>query len=240
MDVLPAIDICDGKVVRLAQGDFGRQTTYNDDPVAVARMFAQAGAEWIHVVDLDAARTGELANADKVLAIAQAVDLHIEFGGGLRNTQAVETMLAGGASRVVIGSAALSDWSWFEQLAGRDDLAGKLALGLDARAGKLAVSGWTEQLDLSAVEVARRVKGWPLGAIVYTDITSDGMLVGVNIGETGKIIAATDVPVIASGGVASLQDIRRCKAIGCSGVIVGTAYYEGKINLAEAFEQAKA
>ena len=240
MDVLPAIDLRDGKVVQLAQGDFDRQTTYSDDPVSVARDFVQAGATWIHMVDLDAAKTGELTNSEKVGAIAKALDVHIELGGGIRDTQAVEPLLAGGASRVVIGSAAISDWAWFEQLAGRDDLAGKLALGLDARAGKLAVSGWTEQLELSAVEVAGRVKGWPLGAIVYTDIASDGMLGGVNIGEIGRIIAATDVPVIASGGVASLQDVRRCKAIGCAGVIIGTAYYEGKINLAEAFDQAKA
>ncbi len=239
MDVLPAIDLRDGKVVRLAQGDYARQTTYHDDPVAVARRFVSAGAKWIHIVDLDAARTGRPANAGAVRAVADAVDARIELGGGARNTAAVESMLAGGVSRVVVGSAALRDWAWFEGLASRKDLAGKLALGLDARGGRLAVQGWTEQLETLAVDLAARVRGWPLGAIVYTDISRDGMLGGVNFEATGEVIAATDVPVIASGGVASLEDVLRCRRIGCAGAIIGRAYYEGRVDLTRALEIAE-
>ena len=239
MDVLPAIDLRGGKVVRLAQGDYARQTTYDDDPVAVARRFVSAGAKWIHMVDLDAARTGRPANAGAVRAVADAVDARIELGGGARSTAAVESMLADGVSRVVVGSAALRDWAWFEGLASRKDLAGKLVLGLDARSGRLAVQGWTEQLETLAVDLAARVRGWPLGAIVYTDISRDGMLGGVNFEATGEVIAATDVPVIASGGVASLEDVLRCRRIGCAGAIIGRAYYEGRVDLTRALEIAE-
>lgn len=234
MDILPAIDLREGKVVRLAQGDYDRQTTYHDDPVAVARLFVQAGAKWIHMVDLDAARTGTCANSAAVRAVAQAVDARVELGGGARDTAAVERMLESGVARVVVGSAAMKNWPWFEALAARDDLAGLLALGLDARNGLLAAHGWTEQLDTSAAELAARTRGWPLGAIVYTDIARDGMLSGVNIEATAEIIRATDVPVIASGGVGSLDDIRRCASIGCAGAIIGRAWYEGKIDLEQA------
>ena len=234
MDILPAIDLRGGKVVRLARGDYDRQTTYRDDPVAVAREFVSAGAGWIHMVDLDAARTGRPTNTDAIRAVAGAVDAKIELGGGARDTATVESMLAGGVYRVVVGSAALENWSWFEKLASRPDLAGRLALGLDARQGRLATHGWTEQVETTARELALRVTGWPLGAIVYTDIFRDGMLSGVNVEAMAEVIAATDVPVIASGGVASLDDVVRCRRIGSAGVIIGRAIYEGRIDLAEA------
>ena len=236
MEILPAIDLCGGKVVRLAQGDYDRQTIYHDDPVAVAKLFVQAGAKWIHVVDLDAARTGTPANAVAVRAVVQAVgaDARVELGGGARDTAAVQRMLESGVARVVVGSAAMKDWAWFEVLVARGELAGKLALALDARDGRLAARGWTEQLETSAADLARRAHGWPLGAIVYTDIARDGMLSGVNLQATAEIIRATDVPVIASGGVSSLDDVRQCARIGCAGAIIGRAWYEGKIDLAEA------
>jgi phosphoribosylformimino-5-aminoimidazole carboxamide ribotide isomerase len=236
MEILPAIDLCGGKVVRLAQGDYDRQTIYHDDPVAVAKLFVQAGAKWIHVVDLDAARTGTPANAVAVRAVVQAVgaDARVELGGGARDTAAVQRMLESGVARVVVGSAAMKDWAWFEVLVARGELAGKLALALDARDGRLAARGWTEQLETSAADLARRARGWPLGAIVYTDIARDGMLSGVNLQATAEIIRATDVPVIASGGISSLDDVRQCARIGCAGAIIGRAWYEGKIDLAEA------
>ena len=236
MDILPAIDLRDGKVVRLAQGDYGRQTTYHDDPAAVAAQFVEAGAKWIHMVDLDAARTGTPTNTEAVRAVVGAVgpDVHVELGGGARNTETVERMLESGVARVVVGSAAMKDWAWFEGLVGRDDLAGKLALGLDARDGRVAAQGWTEQLETTAEELAGRTRGWPLGGIVYTDIARDGMLGGVNVEATARIVGATDVPVIASGGVASIDDIRACLSAGCGGAIIGRAWYEGKIDLAEA------
>jgi len=240
MDILPAIDLRGGKVVRLAQGDYARQTTYHDDPAEVARVFLAAGAAWIHVVDLDAARTGTVANAPAVREIVRAAGgaARVELGGGAHDTAAVERMLESGVARVVVGSAAMKDWAWFESLAARADLAGRLALGLDARGGRLAAQGWTEQLETTAAELAGRTRGWALGAIVYTDIARDGMLAGVNVEATAEIVRATDVGVIASGGVTSLADVRACKSAGCSGAIIGRAWYEGKIDLAEACKAA--
>jgi phosphoribosylformimino-5-aminoimidazole carboxamide ribotide isomerase len=243
MLILPAIDLRDGKVVRLAKGDYDRQTTYSDDPAAVARTFAQAGAKWIHVVDLDAAKSGTHGNLAAVAAIRQAVDSmtdlsssagNIELGGGARDDRSVQAMLAGGATRVIIGSAALGDWPWFESLLGRPALAGKIVLGLDARGGKLAAKGWLDQTNVSAVEVAGRAKSSGLAGIVYTDIDRDGMLQGPNLQATAEMIAATDVPIIASGGISSIDDLVQCAAIGCWGAIVGRAYYEGKVDIAQA------
>ncbi|MFW6132356.1 MAG: 1-(5-phosphoribosyl)-5-[(5-phosphoribosylamino)methylideneamino]imidazole-4-carboxamide isomerase [Planctomycetota bacterium] len=240
MDILPAIDLRDGKVVRLAQGDYRRQTTYFDDPCEVARRFARAGARWIHVVDLDAARTGRPANTDAIRSIRQAVDLHIELGGGIRDRGAVDACRELGAERLVIGSAAMKRWDWFRGLLDEPDLpAEALALGLDARGGQLRAEGWTEAVDQSPIDLARRIAGTGLGAIVYTDIARDGMLGGVNLDATAAVVDATDVPVVASGGVADLDDVRRCRDIGCAGVIVGRAYYEGLIDLSRALAVAE-
>lgn len=238
MEILPAIDLCGGRVVRLERGDYARRTTYGSDPAGVARTFVEAGVRWIHVVDLDAARTGRRANAGAVRAVLDAVEARVQLGGGARDDAAVDAMLADGAARVVVGSAALNDWAWFERLVGRTDLTGRVALGLDARDGLLAARGWTEQTHLAAADAAARVAGWPLGAIVYTDIARDGMLAGVNVAATQRVIAATDVPVIASGGVTTLDDVAACKRIGCAGAIIGRAWYEGKIDLAEALALA--
>lgn len=225
-------------MVRLAQGDYQRQTVYSDRPVEVAEAFARAGCRWLHVVDLDAARHGRPENLAVVTEIARRVDLQIELGGGLRSDSAVQAALDAGVERVIIGSAALGNWPWFEGLLRRSDLAGQVALSLDARAGRLAVHGWTEGTNTSAVEVAGRVKGMGLSAIIYTDIHRDGMLTGPNFHSTAELIAASDAPVIASGGVAGVEDIRRCRQIGCAGVIVGRAYYEGRLDLAEALRVA--
>ena len=239
MEILPSIDLRGGRVVRLARGDYECQTTYCDDPVAIAEAFVQAGAKWIHVVDLDAARTGELKNFPLVGALCRAVDARIELGGGARDEATIDVMLQAGVARAVVGSQALSDWPWFERLAGRPDLAGKIALGLDARGGRLAAHGWKDQTELAAPELARRTRGWPLGAIIYTDIDRDGMLEGVNVDATAELVACTDVPVIASGGVSSLEDLARCKRIGCAGAIIGRAYYEGRIDLKRAIQLAR-
>ena len=225
-------------MVRLAQGDYARQTTYSSRPGDVAKEFAATGCRWIHVVDLDAARSGELANLSAVAEIAATAGMHVEFGGGIRNDDAVQRVLGLGVERVIVGSAALKNWAWFEKLVARPESAGRVALGLDARNGQLAAQGWEEQTDVSAVEVARRVKGWPVSAIIYTDISRDGMLTGPNFNATSEVIAATDVGVIASGGVSRVEDIARCRQIGCLGAIIGRAYYEGRINLAEALQAA--
>lgn len=239
MEILPAIDIRGGKAVRLAMGDYARQTTYNDDPQAVAEQFIQAGARWIHIVDLDAAKSGELTNTAIIARIAK-LGAQVELGGGIRTDAVVDRMLGLGIARLVIGSAALADWPWFEALATRGDLAGRLALGLDARDGQLAVHGWTKQVQLTAVEVAKRVVGLPLGAIVYTDISRDGMLSGVNLESTAAIIAASRQDVIASGGVRDIEDVHNCRRIGCSGMIVGKAWYEGRIDLPQALAAGRA
>ncbi len=238
MDILPAIDLRNGHVVRLERGDYDRQTTYGEDPLAVARQFLADGARWIHAVDLDAARSGELTNTDalrSLCAAARSAGACVQNGGGVRGRDRIDLLLEAGVDRVVIGSAAMKRWDWFEGLLAEETLDNAcLALGLDARDGFLAAEGWTEQLDLPAVDLARRVAGSGLGAIVYTDIARDGMLSGVNIEATAEIIAATDVPVVASGGVASLGDLRDCRAIGCGGAILGKALYEGRIQLPDA------
>ena len=238
MDILPAIDLRGGKVVRLAQGDYARQTTYGEDPAAVAGLFEAAGATWIHVVDLDAAKSGQATNGPAIRAIRRAVKCRIELGGGARDKAAIDRMFDCGADRVVVGSAAMKNWPWFAQLLSDRELASCLTLGLDARNGRLAVHGWTELTAIKAVDLAARAKGSGLGAIVYTDIARDGMLTGPNFDSTADVIAATDVPVIASGGVGSLDDVRRCREIGCGGVIIGKAYYEGKVDIAAAVSLA--
>jgi phosphoribosylformimino-5-aminoimidazole carboxamide ribotide isomerase len=243
MDILPAIDLRGGKVVRLLQGDYDRQTTYAENPATVAQQFIAAGAKWIHVVDLDAARSGELTNTDALRSIcakASRAGVKVQNGGGIRDTRRIEQLLELGVSRLVVGSAAMKRWDWFEGLLNDVTVPNdKIALGLDARDGKLAAEGWTEQLEATAVDFAGRVKGAGLGAIVYTDIARDGMLAGVNVEATADLIAATDVPVIASGGVASLQDVRECLRIGCGGVILGKSLYEGKVDLTEALIESE-
>ena len=242
MDILPSIDLLGGKVVRLLRGNYDERTVYSDDPLGVAEQFMDAGARWIHVVDLDAARSGRLSNTDilrDICRLAATRAAKVESGGGIRDMEAIDTLRSAGIGRMVIGSAALKNWAWFEGLLKNEDLPNDLlALGLDAREGFVAAEGWTEQLTQTARQIAGRVSGSHLGAIVYTDIARDGMLAGVNLEATGEISSATDVPIIASGGVRSIDDINACKQLGCSGVIIGKAYYEGRIDLARALGEA--
>jgi phosphoribosylformimino-5-aminoimidazole carboxamide ribotide isomerase len=238
MDLIPAIDLIAGQVVRLQQGDYARQTTYDATPEGQARQCEQAGAGWLHVVDLDGARSGTPANLEVIRRVCRAVStMKVEVGGGVRDRGTVDTLLDAGVSRVILGTAALRNWTWFERLAGESDLAGKLVLGLDARGGKLAVSGWEEQVEATAVDVAGRVRGWPLAAIIYTDIATDGTLAGPNLPATAEMVASTDVPVIASGGVGTLDHLHQLRQIdGLAGIIVGRALYEGAFTVDEAIE----
>lgn len=238
MDVLPAIDLRAGQVVRLAQGDYARQTTYGSDPAAMAEAFVAAGCRWIHVVDLDAAKSGQITNLRSIEAIVRRSGARVEVGGGIRDDQAAQRVLDVGVERVIVGSAAMKNWPWFERLMRRPEMAQRVALGLDARDGRVAAEGWTEQLETTAVELARLVAGWPVAAIIYTDIARDGMLTGPNVAATAQLVAATDVPVVASGGVARLEDIAACRDAGCAGAIVGRAYYEGRIELPAALRVA--
>ncbi len=236
LEVVPSIDLRGGRVVRLKQGDYGRQINYDVDPLDVARAYADAGAAWLHVVDLDGAKEGRPAQSELIARIIGASGMRVQAGGGVRGTDDVRRLLDGGASRVVVGTKAIEDWAWFESLA-RDDAsyAQKLVLALDAKDGIVATQGWTQASDRSAVEIARQISGWPVGAILYTDVARDGMLQGPNIEHTRRLAeAAGDVPVIASGGVGNLDHIRALTTIPAWGVIVGRSLYEGTLDLRQA------
>ncbi|MEM9019787.1 MAG: 1-(5-phosphoribosyl)-5-[(5-phosphoribosylamino)methylideneamino]imidazole-4-carboxamide isomerase [Planctomycetota bacterium] len=238
--LFPAIDLRGGKVVRLTQGDYDRQTTYADDPLAQAKAFADAGSTWLHLVDLDGARSGRMEHLEVIRSICGVPELKVEVGGGVRTTEAVDQLLDAGVKRVIIGTAALRNWDWFTEIAHEAQYEERLVLGLDAKAGKAAVAGWQETTDLSAIEIARRVAGWQLGAIVYTDIAVDGMLTGPNVEATARMCAATDVPIVASGGVGTLDHLRALRDLPIQGAIIGKSLYENRFTIHEAiaaFEQ---
>lgn len=232
MDILPAIDLRDGKCVRLLQGDYERQINYNDDPVAQAQTFEQQGAKWLHVVDLDGAKHGKHYNIDTLKKIREKTTLNIEIGGGVRTETSVKSLLETGITRVIVGTKALEEPEWFKQLV--HDYPGKVVLGLDGRAGKVATRGWTETTETTVMDMAETVSDWPLAAIVYTDIARDGMLTGPNVEQTRKLAESCRVPIIASGGVGSLDDIHALKKLPIEGIIVGRALYENKFTLKEA------
>ena len=237
MHVIPAIDLRDGKCVRLIQGQYHRQITYKDDPAQQARDFQAAGAQWLHVVDLDGAKVGRPVNTDSVKAISAATKLKIEVGGGIRSESAIRTLLDAGVQRVIIGTKAVSDFAWFSQMA--ETFNGKIVLGLDAKGSLVATHGWTEESAQHLLDFAAQAARLPIAAIIYTDIARDGMLCGPNIERTKAVADAVDVPVIASGGVSTLDDIKNVKETGVEGVIVGRSLYEGTLNLTEAIEAAR-
>lgn len=234
MEILPAIDLRDGKCVRLIQGDYEREIHYNSNPTEIARQFEAAGTKWIHIVDLDGARSGKVENLPAIESVIKAVNVKVEVGGGIRSLDDIQEVLKAGVSRVILGTKALEDWGWFEGLVGREELAGKLTLGLDAREGRLATHGWTDQTKQSALAIARRVTGWPLATINYTDISRDGMLAGANLEAIEELAGATDVPVIAAGGITRLADVVALAKLPLAGMIIGRALYEKSINLSEA------
>lgn len=238
-ELYPAIDLRGGRCVRLYQGDFARETVYGEDPVAQARAFVAAGARWLHVVDLDAARTGTAANREVVAAIAAAVDVPVQAGGGVRDDEAADALLAAGVRRVVVGTAALDDPDWVRRLADRHP--GRVAVGLDARGREVAVRGWTEGSDQDLVEVARRFDDAGVAALVVTEIGRDGTLAGPDLDQLAAVLAATRLDVVASGGVGSLDDLRALAGLEVggrrlAGAIVGRALYEGAFPLSAAVE----
>jgi phosphoribosylformimino-5-aminoimidazole carboxamide ribotide isomerase len=231
LELYPAIDVRDGRVVRLTKGDYAAETVYGDDPVAVAVGFADQGAAWIHVVDLDAARTGDAVNREIVGHIASTLAgrCRVQAGGGVRALTDVEALAAVGVSRVVMGSAAVRD----PELVPAASALLPVAVGLDHRDGELAVQGWTEGSGVRLMDALRRFPS--AAAFVITDIARDGMLVGPDIDGLAEAAAATDVPVIASGGVATLADLAALATVpGLAGVITGKALYEGRFSVAEA------
>ncbi len=237
MILYPAIDLKDGACVRLLRGDMARATVYADDPAAQARSFAQAGCQWLHVVDLDGAFAGRPVNRNAIEAIVAAVDVPIQLGGGVRDRATLEAWLAAGISRVVLGTAAVRDPAFVEAACASHP--GRVAVGIDARGGRAAVDGWAETSDVPALDLARRAAEAGAAAIVYTDIARDGALEGPNLAATRAIAQAVDIPVIASGGVAGLGDLAALKALegdGVAGVIVGRAFYDGRIDPAAAVQ----
>lgn len=238
MDILPAIDLRDGHCVRLLQGDYDRQIDYDPDPLVRARAFEAAGATWLHCVDLDGAKQGRPCNHDTIARIAQNTSLKLEVGGGVRNADHVQALLDAGVTRVVMGTRALEDFAWFEQLVHTPAFADRIVLGLDARNGRVATRGWTETTALDAVDLAEKVNDWPLAAIVYTDIAKDGMLAGPNLDATHRLAQATRIPVVASGGVTTLNDIKALLQLPLGGIIIGRALYEGTLDLKDVLDLA--
>ncbi len=266
MDVIPAIDLRAGQVVRLIQGRYDRQITYGDDPAEQARQFHADGARWLHVVDLDGAKAGEPVNTKAIAAVVRvapppsgvtnssqpgAAGLQVEVGGGIRDEASIQQLLDMGVTRVIIGTKAVSDFPWFGRMA--EKFPGQIVLGLDARDARwLRTAGFVAPPPPGVIRRSQTEGGWatllefaaqadklPLAAIIYTDIAKDGMLSGPNIESTKRLVDAVRTPVIASGGVKELNDIRRLAPLGVAGVIVGRSLYEGTLNLREAIAAAE-
>ena len=235
LDFYPAIDLRGGNCVRLMQGDYDRETVYGDDPVSQAKLFADAGAPWIHVVDLDAARSGDPVNRPVVAAIAAAVDVPVQTGGGVRTVDAAEALFDLGVTRVVIGTAAVENPALAETLT---SLGRRVAIGLDGRNGKIATHGWETETDIDVVEMARRFEDIGVDAVVVTEIARDGTLEGPDIAGLSTVLAGTALDVIASGGVGTTDHLRELAALrvgdrALSGVIAGRAIYEGTVDLVD-------
>jgi len=233
--LFPAIDLKDGQAVRLKLGDMAQATVFNTDPAAQARTFEAQGFRYLHVVDLDGAFAGESRNGTAVEAILRAVKMPVQLGGGIRTLAHIEAWLSKGLSRVILGTVALRDPELVKIAAKR--FPGKIAVGIDARGGKVAVEGWAETSELDAIEMARRFEGAGVAAIIYTDIDRDGVLAGINWTGTLALARAVTIPVIASGGLASMDDIERLSRPECQileGAISGRALYDGRIDPAKA------
>ncbi|HEV7535757.1 MAG TPA: 1-(5-phosphoribosyl)-5-[(5-phosphoribosylamino)methylideneamino]imidazole-4-carboxamide isomerase [Acidimicrobiia bacterium] len=236
-ELYPAIDLRGGRAVRLLRGDYTAETVYSDDPVAVARSFEAAGARWIHVVDLDAARSGEAGNLALVAAVANGVGCLVETGGGVRSVEAAERLIDAGVARVVVGTAAVERPELVTELAAR--FPGRVAVGLDARGRQVAVKGWTETTGADLVELAERFEGHGVSALIVTEIGRDGTMEGPDLDQLGAVLEATAVDVIASGGVGTLDDISALAGLSSggrslAGIIVGRAIYEGRFTVEEA------
>jgi phosphoribosylformimino-5-aminoimidazole carboxamide ribotide isomerase len=233
--LFPAIDLKDGVCVRLEQGDMGRATVFNADPAAQARRFNAEGFEYLHVVDLDGAFAGHPVNAWAIERILESVPLPVQLGGGIRDRATIATWLERGVARVIIGTAAVRDPDLVKQAA--RDWPSRIAVGLDARDGRVAVQGWAETSDLSVFEIARRFEDAGVAAIIHTDISRDGLLKGLNLDATISLADTIAIPVIASGGLASMDDIRRLlepRAKKLAGAIAGRALYDGRLDAVEA------
>lgn len=230
MLILPAIDLRGGKCVRLKQGDYAQETVFGDDPAAMACRWVSLGAKALHLVDLDGAKAGQPVNGDAIRAIVEAANVPCQMGGGIRSEKDIETAFGWGLRRVIVGTRALQDPGWVRQMAFAYPK--RIVLGLDARDGKVATHGWQTVSQATVLEMAQEFSQWPLAAIVFTDIARDGMLSGPNIDALVELARAVPVPVIASGGVTTLDDVRRLVEKKLAGCIIGRALYEGQLDLA--------
>lgn len=238
MLVYPAIDIRDGKCVRLIKGDYTREIIYAAHPAEVALQWQAAGAEILHLVDLDAAKTGLPTNYAAIAAIRRQVDLPLQVGGGIRDQAIIQQYLDLGVQQLVVGTQAVRQPEWFVTMANL--FPNRLVAGIDAHAGRVATDGWTQASDRTPVEMAQTMEALPLAGVVYTDIATDGMLQGPNVAAMAEMAAAVRLPIIASGGVTSPDDIRQLVATGVAGCIVGRTLYEGRMTLEEALATARA
>jgi phosphoribosylformimino-5-aminoimidazole carboxamide ribotide isomerase len=237
--LFPAIDLKDGRCVRLRQGDMAQVTVFNDDPAAQARVFEACGFRWLHLVDLNGAVEGHSVNAPAIRAILSAIKIPLQLGGGIRNRGAIESWLAEGVTRVILGTAALKDPTLVKDVARA--YPGRVAVGIDARGGKVAVEGWAAQSDLDVLELAKRFEDAGVAALIFTDIGRDGMMQGVNVAATAELARSVSVPVIASGGANSVRDIEALVEADApvAGLVIGRALYDGRIEPALALRAAR-
>lgn len=237
MRIYPAIDIKDGKCVRLFKGRFDEVTVYGDSPAEMARKWEQLGGGFIHVVDLDGALKGHGVNADKIKEICQSVSVPVQTGGGIRSMADIEAKLACGINRVIIGTKAVSDSEFVKEAVAK--YGDKIVIGIDAKDGMVAVEGWEKTSDFTAVEFAKKMADLGVRTIVYTDIATDGTLAGPNVSAMREMAQAVDADIIASGGIGCLEDILALKDTGVEGVIVGKALYTGRVDLKEAIDKVR-
>jgi len=236
MLIFPAIDLYGGNAVRLYKGDYAQMTVYSHDPLSVARDFEASGARWIHMVDLEGAKTGGTPNLEVVRRVAQETGLMVEVGGGIRSMEVIRAYLESGVSRVILGTAAVTDPAFLEEAVAA--YGEKIAVGVDLKDGFVAIRGWTETSELEAFRFCRRMEELGVRTIICTDISRDGAMQGANHGLYQKLSEEFSLQIIASGGVSSLEDIRRLSQMGLYGAIVGKAYYTGAVMLTEAIEVA--
>jgi phosphoribosylformimino-5-aminoimidazole carboxamide ribotide isomerase len=240
MIIFPAIDIKNGQVVRLIQGKFDQVTEYSKDPVAIAQHWEKIGAEWLHVVDLDGAQTGVIQNLETILKIVKTVNIPVQMGGGVRQLKNAENLLQGGVKRIVLGTKAIEDRAFFTTLLKKWN--DRIAVSLDCNKGMVAQRGWTTTSNIKATDLVKELEQLGLKTLIYTDIARDGMLTGPNLPELKELLTVTTIPVIASGGVSNLDDIKKLKQLekdGLMGAITGKAIYEGKLDLKEALKAAQ-
>ena len=237
MFIFPAIDLFEGKAVRLYKGDYAQMTVYNENPLSVAKDFAAAGATHLHVVDLEGARSGETPNLDTVAALAASSGLFTEVGGGIRSMEVVERYLGAGVHRVILGTAAVNDEAFLKEALAR--YGDRIAVGVDIKDGFVAIKGWTEKSSLDALDFCEKMEKMGVKTIICTDISKDGAMKGANHELYRTLSQRFGVQIIASGGVSSIEDVKKLAALNIYGAIIGKAYYTGAISLTEAIEVAK-